>query len=228
MAKLFKRSILIFITTFILTFAMFFFSVSTSHAGYDVATANNNHTGFYLGAGTGYDIPAGPDESGYGLGLGWTLKLGYQFIRYLAIESGYHQSLGSFNQQNNTPSGTQSWQGLWTFVEIPFIELKPIIPLSLRNNLYFILGIANAGFEMATTNLPSNVTISSFGTGYDFGMGFEGYITNHISLGGELIYHNFTNNKFNASGGGLNGSVTTPYNLNMSFTSLNFSFLYHF
>ena len=228
MAKLFKRSILIFITTFILTFAMFFFRVSMSHAGYDVATANNNHTGFYLGAGTGYDIPAGPDEDGYGLGIGWTLKLGYQFIRYLAIEGGYHQSLGSFNQQNNTSSGTQSWQGLWTFIEIPFIELKPIIPLSLRNNLYFILGIANAGFEMATSNLPSNVTISSFGTGYDFGMGFEGYITNHISLGGELIYHNFTNNKFNASGGGLNGSVTTPYNLNMSFTSLNFSFLYHF
>jgi Outer membrane protein beta-barrel domain len=228
MVKLFKQSILIFITTFILTFAMFFFSVSRSHAGYDATTANNNHTGFYLGAGTGIDIPSGPDEDGYGAGISWTGRLGYQFIRNLAIEGSFHESLGSFNQQDNTSPGAPSVVGDWIFADLSFLDLKPIIPLNLRNNLYFIVGIAFDGFIYKTYNLSPNTTISSFGLGYDLGMGYEGYITNHISLGGELVYHNFTNNRFAMSSNGQNESVTTPYNINMSFTSLNFSFLYHF
>ncbi|MCL4558502.1 MAG: porin family protein [Deltaproteobacteria bacterium] len=226
MERLLKWGSLVF--SFITMLVMFIFNASTGYAGYDTATANNNHTGFYLGAENGYDIPTGPDEDGYIFGFGGALKLGYQFMRNLALELGTHAALGSITIQGNTPSGTQTAEGSWFFFQFPFLDLKPIIPLSVRNNLYFIAGIALSGFLNQTTNQPPTTAITSTGAGYDIGMGFEGYITNHISLGGEMVYHNFTNNKFNISSGGVSENVTGPYIVNMSFTSLNFVFLYHF
>ncbi len=220
MAKLLKRVSLIFILSFITMSAMLVSGASASYRGYRVTAINEDHTGFYLGTALGADLPTGPDEDGFSAGFGWTIRLGYQFIRNLAIELGYHQSVGVFS--------SQGIKGTWSFIQLPFIDLKPIIPLSPVSDLYFILGIANTGFARATSNLSSNGTSSSFATGFDLGIGYEGYVTNHISLGGELIYHNLTNNKFSVGGGGLSGTITTPYNLNMSFTSLIFSFLYHF
>lgn len=230
MAKLLKQSTLLSAIIVLSTPVMILLSVSTSRAAYDAATANNKHTGFYLG-GTlgGYDVPTGPDEDRYGLGFNWEFRLGYQFIRYLAVEGSYHQSVGSFTNRNYaTSSGTQSANGAWSFLEIAVLDIKPIIPLNRRNNLYFIAGFGPAAFVSKTSNLPSNISISSSGTAFDIGMGFEGYVTNHLSLGGELVYHNFTNNSFTVSGGPVSGDITTPYNLNMSFTSLNFVCLYHF
>lgn len=232
MEKLLKQSILVFVATSIVTLVMFSFNASLVHAGYDVASANNKHTGFYFG-GTlgGLDIPTGPDEDGYSLGFNWELRVGYQFLRYLAIEGNFHESSGSFNHvQYNTLSGAQEANGLWYFIDGEVLDLKPIIPLSLRNNLYFIVGFSRAYFSSESSNLSSNVTISSHGIAYEIGMGFEGYVTNHISLGGELVYHNFINNTFTVDGAPVNGNIgdiTTPYDLNMSFTSLNFVFLYH-
>lgn len=228
MANLSKRSILIFTTIFILIVAVIFFSVSTSYAGYDAATANNNHTGFYLGAESGYDIPTGPDEDGYNLGVGGSLKLGYQFIRYLALELGMNLAFGNINLNENTPTGTQTTEGLWLLMQLPFLNLKPIIPLGVRNNLYFIIGVAMNGFENQTTNQSPNTVILSTGGGFNLGMGYEGYVTNHISLGGEILYHNFSNTKFQVNSGAGNVDVTTPYSINMSFTAMNFVFLYHF
>ncbi len=228
MAKLLKQSIPIFITC-----AMLVFNVSAGHAETDVTAPNSDHAGFYVG-GTlgGVDIPTGRDENGISSGFNWTIKGGYQFSRNLAVETGYHLSVGMYNTPYSGQFGTQTTEGSWSFMEMqfpfPFIDLKPIIPLNSSSDLYFIAGVSYDLFQIVTSNLDNNITYSSTGLGYKAGIGYECYIMGHISLGGELIYHHFTHNRFTVRSNGTSETVTYPYNLNMSFTSLNFVFLYHF
>ena len=180
-------------------------------------TQNINHNGLYLGAGMGLEIPTGPDLDGFATGAGWTFRIGYQFIRNLAIELGYHQSLGGF-----ALSGAS---GNWSFLELPFFDVKPMIPLTVNSDLYFIVGVAYADDSLSVSS-PVNVTITlgpSFG--FDLGMGYEHYIGAHISLGGEVIYHNLTATNVSSS---LGGSSTLSSAANGSSTSVNFAFLYHF
>ena len=215
---------------FILTFAMFLVGVSQSYAD----MTNSDHKGFYLG-GTlgGLDIPTGPDEKGFTPGFNGTIKAGYQFTRFLAIESDFHQSIGLFYATYSPQYGTQITAGSWSFMEYhlpipPVFNLKFIIPLNSTNNLYIVSGVAYDSFAITTINTGNDILYSAEGFGYNAGMGYESYRTDHISLGGEVIYHSFVSNKFSVIGAGMNGTVTTPYILNMSFTSLNFMFLYHF
>lgn len=220
-------------SAFIILFAILIFHVSACSAGTSVIVPNKSHAGFYLG-GTpgGLDIPTGPDEDGYTPGFQWTIKAGYQFTRFLAIETGYHISGSLNNSSSSTLSRTQSTEIRWFFQELqfplPLADVKPIIPISSTTNLYFILGIAYYDFEVDTTNLANNMTYSADGWGYNLGLGYESYIINHISLGCKLIYHYFRNNKVDVNAAGQSETVTYPYQINMSFVSLNFVFLYHF
>lgn len=209
----------IIINIIILTLVIFISSASAGYLGNQTKQINKtDHIGLYIGGGIGGELPTGPDEDGLLGGFGWTLKLGYQFIKNLALEIGYHQSVGSFS--------SLGVEGGWSFIQFPFLDLKPIIPMTSDSNLYFIIGIANTGCAQATSNLSPNVTSSSFGVGFDFGMGVEEYVTPNVTLSGEFIYHNFTNDKFHRSD--ISGTLTSHYEINMSFSSVNFTVLYHF
>ncbi len=175
-----------------------------------------SHRGLYLGGGLGVDIPTGPDQNGYSTGLGWSIRIGYQFIRNLGIELGYDQGVGSFSNQGAT--------GTWSFLELPYLDLKPIIPLSLNSDLYFLAGVSYADNSISFSNPNTTFTLGP-DFGFDLGLGYEYYITNNWSLGGELIYHHLTSTSVSLSPG---GSVTLPYAMDGSATSVNFAFLYHF
>ncbi len=176
-----------------------------------------NHNGLYLGAGIGVEIPTGPDLDGFSTGGGWTIRIGYQFIRNLAVELGYHQGVGNASLNGVT--------GNWSFLEVPYLDVKPLIPLSSDSDLYFLVGITYVE-DNAVISHPESVTATlGPNIGFDLGVGYEHYIGAHWSLGGEVIYHNLTSTKYSLSPG---GSSTLPYAENGSSTSINFAFLYHF
>ena len=175
-----------------------------------------SHRGLYLGGGLGVEVPTGPDQNGYSAGFGWAIRIGYQFIKNLAVELGYDQGVGSLSDQGVT--------GSWSFLELPYLDIKPIIPLSLNSDLYFLAGVSYADNSASVTNPSVTFTLGP-DIGFDLGIGYEYYITNNWSLGGELIYHHLTSTSASASPG---GSVTLPYAVDGSATSVNFAFLYHF
>ncbi len=199
--------------------------VSNAHARYQHYPAYSAYsyqfqrTGLYLGGSLGFDTPEGPDQQGMYTGVGWSFSVGYEFIPQLALELGYHQSVGDFS--------TYAANGTWTFFQIPYLHLKPMIPLP-NSNLYFIIGLGYDGAQSTTNDLQYNITTSSYGPGVDLGFGYEWYVTPNFTLGGETIYHYYSNNTFTVSGGGASGTVTSPYEVNMSYTSWNFTLLYHF
>ena len=201
------------------TFIMIGLTVS-AYAGYYQPQQRYNqqvsHRGLYLGGGLGVEVPTGPDLDGFSTGVGWAVRIGYQFMKNLAIELGYNQGVGSFSYSGVT--------GTWSFLELPYLDIKPIIPLSSASDLYFLVGVSYADDNVAITNPSVTVTLGP-NIGFDLGIGYEYYITHNWSLGGEIIYHNLTSTKLSASPG---GSSTLPYAENGSATSVNFAFLYHF
>lgn len=200
---------------------------STAYAGYNNGAAgsyplqNANHSGLYLGGGLGLEVPTGPDKDGFSTGFGWAIRVGYQFIRNLAVELGYDQGIGNISQNGAT--------GTWDFMELPFIDIKPIIPLSSASDLYFLIGVAYADNSAAITT-PINLTLTlGPDIGIDLGIGYEYYITSSWSLGGEIIYHYLASTKVSVTSSTPGVLITRPSSASDgSATSLNFAFLYHF
>ena len=216
------------IVFFILVFSMSFYFYSTAFAGYynngskgTYQIQQENHIGLYLGGGLGLEIPTGPDKDGFATGYGWAIMVGYQFIRNLAVELGYDQGIGSISQNGTT--------GTWDFMELPYINIKPIIPLSSASDLFFLVGVAYANDNDAITT-PINLTLTlGPDIGIDLGLGYEYYITNNWSLGGEVIYHYLTSTKISVASTSPGVTITRPSSaLDGSATSVNFAFLYHF
>lgn len=198
---------------------IFGFTVST-HADYDQPQQRYNHQvshlGLYLGGGLGSELPVGDCTEGVLAGFGWAIRIGYQFMKYLAVELGYNQGVGSISNNGVT--------GIWSFVELPYLDIKPNIPLSSASDLYFLVGIADADNSVAWRNPNITYTLGP-DIGADFGIGYEYYITNNWSLGGEIIYHYLASKKESQSPG---GSITPHSAQDGSATALNFVFLYHF
>lgn len=181
-----------------------------------------DHNGLYVGVGAGIDNPTGPNEDGYSLAPGWTIRGGYQFIDYLALELGYDQGIGRF-------SSPQNLNGSWSFMELPYLNVKPIIPLNKTNNIYFLIGGGYVNRVLQTSNVNPKMTYTANpNIGIDLGIGYEGYLTSYLSLGAEVIYHYFTYDKINVSGGGTNTTVSLPISSDGSTTSVNITLLYHY
>jgi hypothetical protein len=212
---------------FALVLSISFFLCSTAFAGFfnngsrrTYPTQGGEHTGLYVGSGLGLEVPTGPDKGGFSTGFGWAVRIGYQFIRNLAVELGYDQGIGNISQNGAT--------GTWDFMELPYIDIKPIIPLSSASDLYFLVGIAYADNSASITNPNFTVTLGP-DIGIDLGVGYEYYITNNWSLGGEVIYHYLTTTKLSVASTSLGVSITRSSSAaDGSATSANFAFLYHF
>ncbi len=211
---------------FALVLSISFCFCSTAFAGYynrsqgTYQAQGTDHAGLYVGAGLGLEIPTGPDKDGFATGYGWAIRVGYQFIRNLAVELGYNQGIGNISQNGTT--------GTWDFMELPYINIKPIIPLSSASDLYFLVGIAYADNTAAITNPSFTVTLGP-DIGIDLGIGYEYYITNNWSLGGEVIYHYLASTKSSVTSSIPGVSITRPSSASDgSATSVNIAFLYHF
>ena len=146
---------------------------------------------------------------------------GYQFINNLAVETGINEGIGLYNSNGIA--------GSWAIADIFYLDIKPIISLSSGSNLHFIVGIAYAGDLFGNTVTATNSSaIAQLGpsTGFDFGIGYEHYITDSSwSLGAEVIYHYFTS-RMAMENSGL--SIILPYAENGSATAVNFTFIHHF
>ena len=196
---------------------------STAFAGYHnnrsqetYQTPERNYTGLYLGGGLGSVLPVGDGTEGVIAGGGWAIRVGYQFMKNLAVELGYNQGVGSISNNGVT--------GIWSFVELPCLDIKPILPLSPASDLYLLLGITYADNSVAWKNPNITYTLGP-DIGADLGIGYEYYISRTWSLGGEIIYHHLTSTKESISPG---GSITLHSPQDGSATSLKFAFLYHF
>ena len=179
-------------------------------------TPGLNRSGLYLGGGLGSVLPVGDGTEGVIAGGGWAIRIGYQFIQNLAVELGYNQGVGSIS--NNGVSG------IWSFVELPCLDVKPILPLSSASAIYLLLGITYAENSVAWKNPDITYTLGP-DIGADLGIGYEYYVSRNWSLGGEIIYHHLTSTKESISPG---GPITLRSPQDGSATSLKFAFLYHF
>lgn len=192
-----------------------------SNSGHSAAT--QNHRGAYIGAGIGADMPVGPDQPGYATGTGWAIRVGYQFADYLALELGYDQGIGNLHDPIANADGS------WNFIELPYLDLKPIIPINDTNEIYFLIGAAYGGIHQeASIPYYGNMIVDSKGAVFDLGVGYERYISKHLSLGGEIIYHHYSSDKAEITYNGVTQSWTYPQNEDGSATSFNLALLYHF
>ena len=179
-------------------------------------TPGHDRSGLYLGGGLGSVLPVGDGTEGVIAGGGWAIRIGYRFMENLAVELGYNQGVGSISNNGVT--------GIWSFVELPCLDVKPILPLSSASAIYLLLGITYAENSVAWKNPDITYTFGP-DIGADLGMGYEYAVNYNWSLGGEIIYHHLTSTKESIRPG---GPITLRSPRDGSATSLKFAFLYHF
>ncbi|MGC8756798.1 MAG: hypothetical protein ACP5QW_09810, partial [bacterium] len=187
------------------------------------------HTGLYIGVGLGVNIPQGPDTGDptmFSYAPAWEAKIGYDISRYFGIETGYEQGLGAMESN-----------GAWTYMELPYGNLKIHIPFDYQA-FSFIIGVSNAKWAMVqgdSSTLSKVLSGSSFTTtnklsandlAINFGIGYDWYMSSDWSLGGELIYHYFTSVVSGTVNGGT--SYSSPYSLYLSNLGLYVNVAYHF
>ncbi len=183
---------------------------TTAFAGFlTQGPISEDHRDFYIGTATGAYIPTGPDQPGYATGIGISFHVGYQFIKYLAAELGYHGESGAFN--------SNGVKGGWHLIEPVDVDIKPILPLSKWDNVYMVLGTGLGGYEdMVTEQIPGR-TVGLQGFIYNIGIGYERYLHDgHLSLSCAVVYHSFTGKQAISTVGGQTDTFTLPYRIDRS------------
>ncbi len=174
---------------------------------------SEDHRDFYIGTSLGAYKPTGPDQPGFATGFGLGIRVGYQFMKYLALEIGSNTESGDFNS-----SGTQ---GSWRLSEPIDLDVKPILPLSKWDNVYMVLGAGYGGYEDRVTQPIPGRFVDLTGFIYNIGMGYERYLHDgHLSISCAVVYHSFTSKHAISSiapiGGGQTNSFTLPYRIDRS------------
>ena len=168
-----------------------------------------DHRNFYIGTALGAYMPTGHDQSGYAAGAGISLRVGYQFMKYLSAEIGYHGEDGAFD--------SNGIRGSWQLIEPVDFDIKPILPLSAWEDIYIIFGTGLGGYEdRITTPIPGRF-VDLTGFIYNIGMGYERYLHDgHLSISCAVVYHRFTSKQAISSIGEQTNSFTLPYRIDRS------------
>ncbi|MCL4468692.1 MAG: hypothetical protein M1591_07150 [Deltaproteobacteria bacterium] len=183
---------------------------TTAFAGYLTrGPISEDHRDFYIGTATGAYIPTGPDQSGYATGVGISFHVGYQFIKYLSAELGYHGESGSFN--------SNGVKGGWQLIEPVDVDIKPILPLSAWDNVYMVFGTGFGGYDDRVIEQIPGRDVGLQGFIYNIGIGYERYLHDgHFSISCAVVYRSFTSKQAISSVGGQTDTFTLPYRIDRS------------
>lgn len=140
-----------------------------------------------MGLGIGGYIPVGPDRRSLSSGVCFPGKLGYQFTNYFALELPYDLESGNFSVNGANV--------LTNLRLIPYLDVKPILPIDSRDDLYALFGAGYYNMGLSINNQSQKVLFD--GIGYNIGIGYERYVlSGFFVFWGELQYNRIMSDKY--------------------------------
>ena len=141
-------------------------SAAAIAGGTRIAPANtnaNNVAGVYVSGNLGYgdiDIKmhSTPATTSKHKGFAWSTAIGYQFSKYLAVETGYIQ----FARQKVSLKGNPNYDSTTLTTDAVDLAVKGIYPISEQFSLFGKVGIAYLSHkDVETTNSMNVITTST-------------------------------------------------------------------